>query len=275
VKHFKCILCCVVMFTSCVAAKNVEKRAQELWQNTPLMLRSCPVAGPTIFIEANGQVSGPAQEPSHDFCLLEFSSVKQVDDAIVLSGMLTQARADDDLTLKTVFRLAPFRMSLDCPKKIATEETLGFFDRSLFSHAELKADQAVPQYFRRIVEQYAGRVPAAPSVPITYNHPVASSSAPGSIQSQAGFVHAPQLRHGPDPPYSTEARSRRIEGTVVVWMIVDKDGHTRDFQITKPLGYGLDEQAIKAVRSWVFEPATKDKQPVAVAVSVQVNFHIF
>jgi TonB family protein len=258
------------MLASPALAKNVEKRAQDLWQKTPLMLRSCPVTGPTISIEANGQISGPAQEPSHDFCLLEFSSVKQMEEAVVLSGKLTQARVEgDDLTLKTVTQVEPFRISIDCPKKAATEEALEFLDRSLFSHAELKIDQPVPQYFRRLVEQYAGLARSTPTAP-----PV-TTSMPESKQSQTGLVHAPQIRSAPEPPYSREARERRIAGTVVVWMIVDKDGHTRDFQVTKPLGYGLDEQAVWAVRTWRFEPARKDKQPVAVAISVEVNFHIF
>jgi TonB family protein len=38
---------------------------------------------------------------------------------------------------------------------------------------------------------------------------------------------------------------------------------------------GLDEKALEAVKQWRFEPAKKDNQPVAVQLSVEVNFHLY
>jgi protein TonB len=38
---------------------------------------------------------------------------------------------------------------------------------------------------------------------------------------------------------------------------------------------GLDEKAVAAVRTWRFEPAMKDGHPVAVQMSVEVNFHLY
>jgi TonB family protein len=38
--------------------------------------------------------------------------------------------------------------------------------------------------------------------------------------------------------------------------------------------YGLDEQAVKAVKQWQFKPGTKDEQPVDVIVSIEVGFHL-
>jgi TonB family protein len=40
------------------------------------------------------------------------------------------------------------------------------------------------------------------------------------------------------------------------------------------LKYGLDDKAIEAVKQWRFEPAMKDKIPVAVYISVQVDFRL-
>jgi TonB family protein len=37
----------------------------------------------------------------------------------------------------------------------------------------------------------------------------------------------------------------------------------------------LDEKAIEAVKNWRFEPAVKDGKPVAVAISVEVDFRLY
>jgi TonB family protein len=42
-----------------------------------------------------------------------------------------------------------------------------------------------------------------------------------------------------------------------------------------PSGYGLDEEAIKAVKKWKFKPGAMDGHPVAVQVSIETNFHLF
>jgi protein TonB len=41
-------------------------------------------------------------------------------------------------------------------------------------------------------------------------------------------------------------------------MVVDPEGNTRNVQIQRGLGMGLDEEAIKAVKMWKFKPALKD-----------------
>jgi len=42
--------------------------------------------------------------------------------------------------------------------------------------------------------------------------------------------------------------------------------------VERSLGYGLDENAVRAVRTWRFQPATKDGQPVAVTVHTKVDY---
>jgi len=45
--------------------------------------------------------------------------------------------------------------------------------------------------------------------------------------------------------------------------------------VARPLGMGLDEKAIEAVRTWRFEPAKKDGQPVPVQMNVEVSFRLY
>jgi TonB family protein len=58
-------------------------------------------------------------------------------------------------------------------------------------------------------------------------------------------------------------------------MILGADGRPQKLKIQRALGMGLDEKALEAVKQWRFEPAKKDNQPVAVAISVEVNFHLY
>src|SRR5262245_5788331 len=87
-------------------------------------------------------------------------------------------------------------------------------------------------------------------------------------------VTAPRIRYGPSPMYSEEARKAGLEGTCRLWLIVDTDGKPRDIRVMRALGMGLDEKAIEAVRTWVFDPARKEGKPVAVQVNVEVAFHL-
>jgi TonB family protein len=46
--------------------------------------------------------------------------------------------------------------------------------------------------------------------------------------------------------------------------------------VVRPLGMGLDEEALKAVRKYKFKPALMDgKTPVPVEINMEVNFRIY
>lgn len=97
----------------------------------------------------------------------------------------------------------------------------------------------------------------------------------GGLFRVGGGVSAPRALFAPDPDYSEEARKAKYQGVVVLWLIVGPDGRPRDMKVVRPLGMGLDQKAIEAVRQWKFEPAMKDGKPVAVQINVEVNFRLY
>jgi TonB family protein len=97
----------------------------------------------------------------------------------------------------------------------------------------------------------------------------------GGVFRVGNGVSAPRALDAPDPEYSEEARKAKYQGTVILWMVVDPNGSPREVRVTRRLGMGLDEKAIEAVRKWKFEPAMKDGKPVAVQISVEVNFRLY
>ncbi|HLK32441.1 MAG TPA: energy transducer TonB, partial [Terriglobales bacterium] len=97
----------------------------------------------------------------------------------------------------------------------------------------------------------------------------------GGVYRVGGGVSAPRAVYSPDPEYSEEARKAKYQGTVVLWLIVGPDGRPHDIRVQRSVGMGLDEKAVEAVRTWRFEPARKDGQPVSVQINVEVNFRLY
>jgi protein TonB len=97
----------------------------------------------------------------------------------------------------------------------------------------------------------------------------------GGAYRVGGGVSAPRGLYTPDPEYSEEARKAKWQGTVVLWVVVGPDGRAHDIRVQRSLGMGLDEKAVEAVKTWKFEPAKKDGQPVAVQVNIEVNFRLY
>ena len=87
-------------------------------------------------------------------------------------------------------------------------------------------------------------------------------------------VTAPKSLYHPDPEYTDRARRKKISGSVVLSIIVTPEGTVRDAKVTTSLDKDLDQQALKAVNTWKFEPATKDGKPVSVRTAVEMTFRI-
>ena len=96
----------------------------------------------------------------------------------------------------------------------------------------------------------------------------------GGAYDVGGNVTAPIPIYSPDPGYSEEARKAKYSGVAVVVAIVDAQGNVSDVQILKPVGLGLDEKAIEAVKQWKFKPAMRNGTPVKVRVNIEVTFRL-
>jgi protein TonB len=80
----------------------------------------------------------------------------------------------------------------------------------------------------------------------------------------------------PNPQFSSEAIKAKVAGTVLLEAIINADGRATNIRIVRGLGFGLDENAIEAVRHWRFKPAMgPDNKPAAVAAPIEVSFHIY
>ena len=79
----------------------------------------------------------------------------------------------------------------------------------------------------------------------------------------------------PEPPYTKEARDAKLEGTVVLWIVVGVDGTVMHAKVVKGIDKGLTENAVNTVNTWKFKPAMKDGKTVPCKVMVEVSFRIY
>ena len=85
-------------------------------------------------------------------------------------------------------------------------------------------------------------------------------------------VSAPVVVKEARPQYTPDAKGAKIQGTVALECVVQTDGTVGDVKVTRSLDAGLDQEAIKAVKQWRFEPGTKDGKPVPVLVTLEMTF---
>jgi len=123
--------------------------------------------------------------------------------------------------------------------------------------------ELVPDCWREYFEKSEGRA-------ITVRN---TTLAP--LRESPGVVSPPRPVSTPEPEFSEDARRAKYQGTVLLSFIVDTSGQVLDVRITTPLGMGLDEKAVDAVRKWKFEPAKKDGEPVPVQIAVETDFHLY
>lgn len=87
-------------------------------------------------------------------------------------------------------------------------------------------------------------------------------------------THRPIPHYSPDPEYPEEARRHKISGSVLLSLTVGTDGIAHDVTVTKSLGHGFDENAVRSIQEWRFEPAAENGKPVPARITVEVDFSI-
>jgi TonB family protein len=132
------------------------------------------------------------------------------------------------------------------------------------------------QFILRIAEP--ARLPgtnAAPAATAASGHtsPESAQDKPKAYRP-GGDVKPPRLVSEVKPNYTPEAMEARIQGSLKLEAVVLDTGDVGDVEVTQSLDdiYGLDNEAVKALKQWRFEPGTKDGKPVAVLIEVEMSF---
>jgi TonB family protein len=102
--------------------------------------------------------------------------------------------------------------------------------------------------------------------------------APPTVRSHAAEAAAKllpaEIISKPTPIYTQEARSLRIEGEVLLEVVLEASGSLRVLRVVHGLGHGLDDNAVKAAQQIHFKPAMRDGQPTDSTVVLHIIFQL-
>jgi periplasmic protein TonB len=74
--------------------------------------------------------------------------------------------------------------------------------------------------------------------------------------------------------YPEIAKKAGVEGRVFVQFVVDENGNVVDPVVTRGIGAGCDEEAIRAVKQAKFKPGKQRGKPVRVKMSLPITFKL-
>jgi TonB family protein len=96
------------------------------------------------------------------------------------------------------------------------------------------------------------------------------------LRAGVSGVGMPSCIYCRDPQYTDVALAAKVQGIVVLGVVITAEGKPGTIHVLKAVPFGLTAQAIKAVRQWKFKPAQKeDGTPVSVATPIEVTYRLF
>lgn len=84
----------------------------------------------------------------------------------------------------------------------------------------------------------------------------------------------PDILAKPQPEYTAEGRTMKIEGDVVIDLVFLANGTIQINRVVSGLGHGLDESAVRAAQQIKFKPAKRNGESVDFPARVRIEFRL-
>lgn len=181
---------------------------------------------------------------------------------------------------RSLLRLASL-LTVGAP--IQTPHTIGIFDtntleRRLMNLTERRTElRGVPRTISlaACLALGAGACASALALRVNVNafpqaseHPPAHPNAPVAVSPK---VMAGQKISGPIPVYPPEAKKERIQGTVLIDVVISKEGNVLSPEVTSG-PKELRDSAVDAVRQWKYKPFLLNGEPIEVKTTIHVVY---
>jgi len=102
-----------------------------------------------------------------------------------------------------------------------------------------------------------------------------ASSEPRKVAASLEVTSTPvAILYKPTPAYTQEGRKQGIDGEVRLEVLFSAGGQVHVIRVLQGLGYGLDEQAVRAAEQIKFKPALHAGQPVDSTAVVHIIFQL-
>ena len=96
---------------------------------------------------------------------------------------------------------------------------------------------------------------------------------PNAPPTSLGELSTPEPLRKTDPKYPRTLAEERIEGEVILYAVIRKDGTVDSIQLVRGVDERLDVYAMQALGQWKFQPATREGVPVDLEAIVHIPFH--
>jgi protein TonB len=171
-----------------------------------------------------------------------------------------------DIGILTSSTVAPSKAAL---KKNVHRKPEAPPEKSTIKQQEAPSETAVAEKAVARQEQTASETSANSAT--TENEPGSGDKGSDTI----GPVFDADYLHNPKPAYPPIARRLKLEGTVIVQVLVSAAGKPAIVRLGKSSGSSvLDQAALTAVQSWSFIPARQGGEPVPAWVDIPIRFHL-
>lgn len=148
--------------------------------------------------------------------------------------------------------------------------------RVRFDGAPVTLNQAQELLARIFFLDDAGHVHSVPEYRRSDYHPDdAGSHQQEPLTVGKDGVKPPRALYTPEPSFSQQARNGRYRVKLVLNVVLDETGTVCDIRIDNPVGQGLDETAVDAVKTWRFSPATRNGEPIPIKMGFEISFNLF
>jgi TonB family protein len=140
---------------------------------------------------------------------------------------------------------------------------------------QAEADTAAPRDFKEAPSAdspFESGVPPRPSSPPTATGPEPVPGQEASPPVRPVHFTTPVPIDIVQPHYPEPLRQRRIAGLAILHVVVDERGGVRSVEVVDDPGFGLGNEAAKAVRRWRFRPGTRDGLPIEMTYEAHVRF---
>jgi TonB family protein len=120
---------------------------------------------------------------------------------------------------------------------------------------------AMPDFWKLYYQAAAAKTDYQPSDP--------------AVMRQATVDRKARLLTNFQPESNEYAQDAEIAGPALYHAVIGADGKPSEIAVARPIGFGLDENAVSAIRNAKFDPAMKDGKPVPVLLDLTVEFRIY
>ena len=227
-----------------------------------------------LVYDAQGNVKGDPHAGPWTLGLIHIERVKERSNEFRLEGKRVVSIYDrkQNRFVNTVpAKAEDVEITVKLPADQVSDSALDALTRRIFQ--ERVTDKDVPEYWRNF---FNPNLSLAAQGTATLIPTLGSKGEPVFRLGSAGpALSEPMVIARTEPKYEETARLAKLQGTTRLEAIIDKRGIPAKIQISQPLGMGLDDAAVAAVSNWRFKPAMMNGEPVAVEVSVEVEFRLY